>query len=154
LPTGYIYKHTNRIDGKVYIGQTIQKPEIRWGKCGVNYSGQRLFYRAILKYGWDNFDHEVLEIITEASPTKLKAVLNNKEVEYIIKFESMRFSKGYNTSLCNDSISTSLTAPAKRCLEYYIKSGLTLEEAYEAYKFKKDTKAYEAAKKYKKKQGV
>ena len=32
-----IYMHKNTINGKVYVGQTCQKPEDRWGKDGRNY---------------------------------------------------------------------------------------------------------------------
>lgn len=56
-----IYKHTNLINGKSYIGLTKQEPERRW-QNGYGYSQtQPYFYNAIQKYGWDNFEHEILE---------------------------------------------------------------------------------------------
>ena len=57
-----IYKHTNKINGKVYIGQTRQNPKYRWGQYGQKYNEDNIkLYRAIQKYGWDNFDHEIIE---------------------------------------------------------------------------------------------
>lgn len=65
---GYsIYMHKSPSD-KVYIGQTCQKPERRWGKDGKAYLRTKkngsyshpLFALAILKYGWDNFEHKIL----------------------------------------------------------------------------------------------
>lgn len=32
-----VYIHTNKINGKKYVGQTCQKPEYRWGKNGIDY---------------------------------------------------------------------------------------------------------------------
>ena len=56
-----IYMHKNIINGKVYIGQTIQENlEDRW-KNGKGYKPCTYFYRAIEKYGWDNFAHIILE---------------------------------------------------------------------------------------------
>ena len=52
-----IYKHTSP-SGKVYIGQTCQKPENRWQNGNGYKSGY--FYCAIKKYGWNNIKHEVL----------------------------------------------------------------------------------------------
>ena len=52
-----IYKHTSP-SGKVYIGQTGQKPENRWDNGRGYKSGY--FYCAIKKYGWDNIQHEIL----------------------------------------------------------------------------------------------
>ena len=52
-----IYKHTSP-SGKVYIGQTGQKPENRWDNGSGYKSGY--FYCAIKKYGWENIQHEVL----------------------------------------------------------------------------------------------
>lgn len=54
----YVYKHVSP-SGKVYIGITSQNPEIRWNK-GKNYKLCKCFYRAILKYGWDNIKHEII----------------------------------------------------------------------------------------------
>ena len=54
MKTGVIYMHRNLINNKVYIGQTIQKPEYRWNK-GKGYKDSSLFYNAIQKYGWNNF---------------------------------------------------------------------------------------------------
>ena len=83
-----VYKHTNKINNKVYIGITSQEPTSRW-KNGLGYQTQRKFYRAILKYGWDNFSHEVLFI----NLTKEEAC--KKEKELIKKFNSI--DNGYNS---------------------------------------------------------
>ena len=52
-----VYKHTTP-SGKVYIGITSQKIELRW-RNGKGYKTQ-VFNHAIEKYGWDNIIHEVL----------------------------------------------------------------------------------------------
>lgn len=84
-----IYKHTNKINGKCYIGQTCQKPEYRWGKNGNGYRGQ-IFYKAIQKYGWDNFKHDILY----QNLTKEEA--NIKEKECIKRYNSNNSKFGYN----------------------------------------------------------
>ena len=54
-----VYKHTNKLTGGVYIGITGRPVEERW-KGGSAYKTSHHFYRAIQKYGWDGFEHEVL----------------------------------------------------------------------------------------------
>ena len=77
-----IYKHTNLINNKVYIGQTCQLPEKRFGKNGSGYKGCRYFYNAIECYGWDNFKHEILETnLTNEDADTL-------EQKYIKKYKS------------------------------------------------------------------
>lgn len=53
-----LYRHISP-SGRVYIGITTQKPSVRW-EYGNGYKGSHIFYRAIQKYGWNNFKHEVL----------------------------------------------------------------------------------------------
>ena len=55
---------------------------------GVN---QPKFYRAISKYGWEAFNHEILEYCISAEHANLR------ERYYIAKFNSINY--GYNTSL-------------------------------------------------------
>jgi group I intron endonuclease len=56
-----VYMHTNKVNGKKYIGQTVlsHNPNRRW-KNGCGYKNNQHFYSAILKYGWDNFNHDIL----------------------------------------------------------------------------------------------
>lgn len=88
-----IYKHTNKINGKCYIGQTCRNLSKRFGKNGYNYApySQVKFYNAIQKYGWDNFDHEILE---SDIPTLEEAY--EKEKYYIKLYDS--FKNGYNAT--------------------------------------------------------
>ena len=53
-----VYCHTSP-SGKRYVGITSQHPNRRW--CGgKGYVKSPHFYRAIVKYGWDSFEHEIL----------------------------------------------------------------------------------------------
>ena len=88
----YIYIHTNKINGKKYIGQTCQEPEIRW-KNGSNYKSSTYFYSAIQKYGWNNFDHKIIA----KNLTKKEADLIEKTLIKCFNTTDMRF--GYN--LCS-----------------------------------------------------
>lgn len=53
-----VYVHTSP-SGKYYVGMTGQDVKSRW-HGGAGYRGQIYFYHAIQKYGWDNFEHEVV----------------------------------------------------------------------------------------------
>lgn len=57
-----VYKHTNLINQKVYIGITSRKPSSRWGLQGKGYKDQPKFFNAIEKYGWENFKHEISQL--------------------------------------------------------------------------------------------
>ena len=90
-----VYQHKNKINGKVYIGITSQKPEQRW-RNGEWYKSSPHFYSAIQKYGWDNFEHNILFV----ELTKEQACL--KEQELIKEFNSMNREYGYNSTSGGD----------------------------------------------------
>ena len=56
---GFIYKITNNINGKCYIGQTIKKPERRINRH-FGRSNCKALHNAIQKYGRDAFTFEIL----------------------------------------------------------------------------------------------
>lgn len=85
-----VYKHTTP-SGKVYIGITKQNPEKRW-QNGNGYKENEHFYRAILKYGWDNIEHEIVE----NGLTKQQAC--DLEIELIAKYDATDPRNGYNNS--------------------------------------------------------
>ena len=90
-----IYKHTNKINGKVYIGQTKQAINQRW-RNGDGYKNNIYFYHSIKKYGWDNFEHEILE--KDIDSVK-KA--NEREIYWISKYDS--YKNGYNLTSGGDN---------------------------------------------------
>ena len=93
--TWIVYKHTSPT-GKSYIGITHQKAPYRWGKNGNGYKQNPLLWRAIQKYGWGNFTHDILE----SELTEQEAF--EKERYYIKKYDSY-VPNGYNLSLGGES---------------------------------------------------
>lgn len=85
-----VYVHTNKTNKKRYVGITSQANLKRRSKNGKAYKGCIYFYRAIEKYGWNNFDHEVLV----SNLTEIEA----KEMErfYIELFRTTNLMFGYN----------------------------------------------------------
>ena len=84
----YVYKHITP-NNKIYIGITKQNPSKRWGE-GHNYKNSSYFYNAILKYGWVNIKHEILD-----SNITLEQA-NNLEKYYIALYKSNNPNFGYN----------------------------------------------------------
>lgn len=89
--TGYtIYAHVNKQNGKMYIGQTCQTDLTRRWTGGNGYKECPHFYAAIQKYGWDEFDHVILQTGLTAEEA------NAYEQGYISFFETNTVEKGYN----------------------------------------------------------
>jgi len=84
-----IYCHTNKLNGKKYIGQTKQSLERRF-ENGKAYKNCVLFYNAIQKYGWENFEHEILETNLSLEDA------NVREAYYISLYGLTNPQKGYN----------------------------------------------------------
>ena len=88
-----VYKITNKINGKSYIGVTTNSIAHRWAQhCRLAKSGcQRALYRAIRKYGQENFIRECIDnTITSLDE------LYQKEQEYIKKYNTFDSIHGYN----------------------------------------------------------
>ena len=93
--TWKVYKHTNKINGRCYIGITCHKyASSRWGRNGNSYHqpGQKKFWRAIQKYGWDNIKHIVL--LENLS----KEVACECEKYLIAKYHTNESIYGYNVA--------------------------------------------------------
>lgn len=86
-----VYAHINKVNNKIYIGITSKKPKKRWGYNGINYKCQ-IFYRAIQKYGWDNFEHIIL------FKNKTKEEAEELEKLYIKVLMGNNCKYGYNVS--------------------------------------------------------
>ena len=88
---GVIYKATNKINGKSYIGQTIETLNERKAKhisCACLKKDNIYFHNTIKKHGKENF---IWEVLTECNSLK---ELNKTEIEMIEKYNT--FESGYN----------------------------------------------------------
>ena len=96
-----IYAHICKINGKAYIGQTKHQNNLnrRFYTDGSGYKPQKgknsKFWNAIKKYGWENFEH----IILEKDITTLE-LANEREKYWIEYYDS--FYHGYNSTKGGD----------------------------------------------------
>lgn len=96
--TYIVYKHQNKINNKIYIGITKNgdNPNERW-RNGFGYKNNDKFFKDIIKYGWDNFDHFILK----KELSEEEAILFEKK--YILLYNSVE--KGYNNNYgCGQTI--------------------------------------------------
>ena len=89
--TYIVYKHTSP-SGKSYIGITSRTLEKRSCSQGQGYKKSPYFSKAIAKYGWENFTHEILFEGLTADEAYAK------EKEMIAKFNTRNPDYGYNKS--------------------------------------------------------
>lgn len=93
----YIYKITNKINGKVYIGKTMKSIQERWTEHCHDFTRERCekrpLYAAMNKYGVENFIVEQVEECTDD-------IINDRERFWIEYYGS--FKHGYNATLGGD----------------------------------------------------
>jgi group I intron endonuclease len=87
-----IYKITNRLNGKIYIGQTARTLERRWKEHCCPSSNCPLLNNAIRKYKRENFTIEQIDCVDREEA-------NAKERYWIDYYDSANKEKGYNLSL-------------------------------------------------------
>lgn len=114
----YIYQITNLINQKKYIGKTEKiNPIDRWKEhlkdAKRDYRKDRALYKAINKYGAENFSFKILE--ETDSP-------NEREQYYIKYYDTYR--NGYNETLGGDGASY-LELPEQEICKYYLSHSLS-----------------------------
>jgi group I intron endonuclease len=101
MKTLEVYKVTNKQNGKIYIGITNQGASTsRWYKhCSDSNTGSNFpLHNAIRKYGKDNFQIDIVELIENEDYDYLK----EREIFWIREFDSYNREKGYNLTLGGD----------------------------------------------------
>ena len=84
-----VYKIKNKINGKLYIGQTIQSLEKRWKAHLKKTSNCTILKNAIKKYGSKNFEVSIVSFCDNSEQ------MNKREIKYIKIFKS-KHPNGYN----------------------------------------------------------
>lgn len=94
ITTYYIYKITNKINNKIYVGKTTKSIERRFAEHVMVSNKEKdtsvKLHNAIRKYGIDNFMIEELDVATT------KEELNKKERFWIDKLSARNPDIGYN----------------------------------------------------------
>ena len=98
----YVYIHTCP-NNKRYIGITTQHYISHRWRRGNGYKVNKHFYRAIQKYGWDNIEHQVIEVESESEMYYLERYL-------IAYYRTNNIEFGYNKSSGGESSSIGICA--------------------------------------------
>ena len=93
---GVVYKITNRLNGKIYVGQTTRPVEERFRG---HKSGSLFIDREIQKYGVENFSLEVIE------ECETQEQLREQEIFWMVELNSI-YPNGYNINDGMDNVST------------------------------------------------
>lgn len=131
---GFIYKITNNVNGKVYIGQTIQTIKERFyqhcaTKCRDSVLNMAI-HRAIKKYGKSNFTIEVIEEVDKDS-------LNDREKFWIEYYNS--YNNGYNSTRGGQDGSTHCKELDTESIIKEYNSGKSLRSIGNTFKVDKQT---------------
>lgn len=93
----YIYKVTNKINGKIYIGKTVRTIKIRWKEHCSDYKKRNMekrpLYDAMNKYGIENFE---ISLVEECDGN----ILSEREKYWIEYYGSFKY--GYNATIGGD----------------------------------------------------
>lgn len=118
-----IYLFRNKINNKVYIGQA-NDIHIRFNQHKNQINDGLYFHRALLKYGYNNFEYYILESFTFID----KDIQNEREIYFINKFKSNNKDYGYNltaggeghlgTSISEEHKNKLAKAQYKYCIAY------------------------------------
>jgi len=99
LYSGIVYKISNEVNDKIYVGKTIQEPEYYWNehknKCkrGV----EKVLYNSMRKYGINKFNFIIIEKLKHFSKKILNDLLLKLEVYYIDELDT-QVPNGYNVT--------------------------------------------------------
>lgn len=148
IRTYSVYRHVSP-NGKSYIGITKQDVDRRF-QDGNGYKTQPAFWRAIKKYGWENFSHEILEEnLTEKEASEredyyIKEVFhsfipngyNVAEGGIAGKKKSKPIIQYYNGIAVNFFESITEASKKLNIAQFTIKSHMSPDTAIEGYYFK------------------
>lgn len=87
-----VYKITNNVNGKLYIGQTVSKMSTRWSQhvsAAVNNRSNSVFALAIAKHGKESFTVEIIHTCVSIEE------MNELEIKTIADLNTLS-PKGYN----------------------------------------------------------
>lgn len=119
---GYaIYAITNKVNGKVYVGQTTRPCEQRWEehKYNTRYDTEKCaIHYAFDKYGLNNFIFELVATFIYSFDE-----LNQKEQEFIYLFDS--YENGYNETLGGDGVKKYTKQEIDECKKAYENNGIS-----------------------------
>ena len=106
--TPAIYRITNKLNGKVYIGSSkdVTKRFKQWiytinqAENGDTKLLSNPLVADIVKYGWDNFEFKIIDSSADMMDPEIRSI---REVEMIMKYRSISPEFGYNSTMGGES---------------------------------------------------